>query len=132
MQLGNFSFIKNSESRNSGFFIFFLNFCVIILINAPLCICLESFHFRYLKGVRLLILSIKKVLGKVGSKLQNDLSDLSISILGFWKVLVSNMASNLLALCFYVNWGNVLQTECFADRMWVKSKMVSSTWIVSS
>ena len=39
----------------------------------------------------MLILRIKKVLGKVGWKLQNDLFDLKISIKGIWKVLLRNV-----------------------------------------
>ena len=47
------------------------------------------FDFRYFF---LLILSIKKVLGKFDQKSQNDPFDMKISNFGVWKVLVSNIA----------------------------------------
>ena len=52
---------------------------------------LKGAHFDF-RCFFLLILSIKKVLGKFEQKLQNDPSDMKISNLGVWKVLVSNIA----------------------------------------
>ena len=62
---------------------------------------LENFHVEYWKVAQfeyglffVLILSIKKVLGKFEWKLQNDQFDMKIPNLGVWKVLVSNIAFN--------------------------------------
>ena len=71
------------------------------------------FDFRYFF---LLILSIKKVLGKFDQKLQNDPFDMKISNFGVWKVLVSNIAFDFV-LYIYFHWG-----KCFIDRNSAKSK----------
>ena len=59
-----FNNTKIPKLRNSRTLYFF--FKKNILTNAPLSIWLESLHLGYLKSGRLLILSIKKVFGKVG------------------------------------------------------------------
>ena len=60
----------------------------------------------------LLILNIKIVLRKFEQKLQNDLFELEISILGIWKVLMYDMVFRFACFVYlFYLWKNILLAE---------------------